>query len=179
MRNIDDIKDEYYEWLTHLVGIRDHQALFSYLHNSDFYWSVERDVNRALDGIGLRDKFMRIAQYDIADTERFGACTILEMLLGLAIRMNDIMYEIGENDRTSHWFWLLLRNTGLDNCYDKAFYADGVDAIITTVLSRNYDYNGIGGFFPLHHCEEDQRNVELFYQMSAYLDENYSYINTN
>jgi hypothetical protein len=29
----------------------------------------------------------------------------------------------------------------------------------------------VGGFFPLTHPNDDQRKVEIWYQMNAYLDE--------
>jgi hypothetical protein len=36
---------------------------------------------------------------------------------------------------------------------------------------RTYEPNGVGGFFPLENPNEDQREVELWYQMSAYVDD--------
>jgi hypothetical protein len=53
---------------------------------------------------------------------------------------------------------------------------DGVDEAHVTetldrVIYRNYESNGHGGFFPLEDPDEDQRRVELWYQLNAYLNE--------
>ena len=48
-----------------------------------------------------------------------------------------------------------------------------VDNIIDTFLDRDYEANGDGGLFPLLAPQEDQTEVELWYQLSAYYMENY------
>ena len=46
-----------------------------------------------------------------------------------------------------------------------------IDDILDTLIWRTYEYDGIGGFFPLTNAEEDQTKVEIWYQMAAYINE--------
>jgi hypothetical protein len=79
--------------------------------------------------------------------------------------------------RMVDWFWMMLGNAELDGFTDEAFYALRghilVDKILNRILDRTYKRDGIGGLFPLKHPKKDQRRVELWYQMNAYLVENY------
>ena len=40
-------------------------------------------------------------------------------------------------------------------------------------INRQYEANGEGGLFPLKGVCEDQREVEIWYQMNAYLYEHH------
>ena len=41
------------------------------------------------------------------------------------------------------------------------------------MLAREYSDNGHGGLFPLKNPKKDQRKVEIWYQMTEYINENY------
>jgi hypothetical protein len=45
-----------------------------------------------------------------------------------------------------------------------------VDEILERVIGRTYRPDGRGGFFPLRYAEKDQREVELWYQLNAYVE---------
>ena len=68
-----------------------------------------------------------------------------------------------------------MDNLGLVPFDDESYVdLDGqtyVERIIDDFVKREYDFNGVGGIFPLKHAEQDQRDVEIWYQMSAYLYE--------
>jgi hypothetical protein len=69
-----------------------------------------------------------------------------------------------------------MRNAGLDAFDDGNF--DTMDdsevmKILDRIIERTYQRNGVGGLFPLKRDKKDQRKVELWYQMNAYLIENY------
>jgi hypothetical protein len=92
---------------------------------------------------------------------------MLEMLIGLARRLS---FEA--EGRADDWFWHLLENIKLDKYNDSSGYdPDEVDDILERIIWRNYRPDGVGGLFPLNEPEEDQRKVELWYQLSAYLIE--------
>ena len=40
------------------------------------------------------------------------------------------------------------------------------------INERSYAFDGYGGLFPLRKPHQDQRNIEIWYQMQAYLMEN-------
>jgi hypothetical protein len=45
------------------------------------------------------------------------------------------------------------------------------NAILDRVIRREYEPDGTGGFFPLQNPLEDQTQVEIWYQMAAYINE--------
>ena len=61
--NIDDINNDYFEWLYNLVcdglyaGRNSYRKLLMFLHNTEFTWTIPMDENRASDGIDLRYRF--------------------------------------------------------------------------------------------------------------------------
>ena len=54
-----------------------------------------------------------------------------------------------------------------DNVYDEMY----VDRVITRLLTRSYESNGVGGLFTVEHPRRDMRLVEIWYQMCWYLNE--------
>ena len=176
-------QEAYFNCLYHYIGTdndrnlrQSHWLLAEQLHNRIFEWFVPNDDNRAVDGVSLRDSFYQDTRMSLDDLQ--GPCTMLEMLIGLAIRMNfedspDPNYGIGV------WFWRLMQNVGLDEFTDDVYTSTQdagaiVEGIVDNIINRNYSPNGAGGLFPLQNMErhQDQRFVELWYQMSAYLIEN-------
>lgn len=96
-------------------------------------------------------------------------CSTLEMLVALAERAS---FETSREP--AHWFWFFLKNLGIDK-YDDAHWSEAaerhVNRKIDQLIYRTYSPTGRGGLFPLHSAVEDQRRVELIYQMSAYFIE--------
>lgn len=178
------LSSAYFEWLCDQVCIDvvnlSHWFLAKALHRKEFYWTVPNDDNRAFDGIALRDKFLEESynvNYDIDELELIeGPCTMFEMLIALANRCEYMMAE-PQIDDTVKWFWELLRNVGLDDFSDDSFIDLGgysaVYSILDRILERSYNSDGTGGLFPLKFPDKDQRKVEIWYQLSAYLIENY------
>lgn len=179
-----NIKDEYFQWLCWMVGTeRDgnsYHLLLKALHSHQFAWFVPNDDNRAAEGNALRDRFYRhelipfsFNSNDFADCE----CTMLELILGLALRCYSTLEDSPDNILISEWFWKLLANVGLydysDEYYHNMGVSDFVGVIMDKITNRTYHSSGKGGLFPLKKSKKDQRKVELWYQMSEYLVENY------
>lgn len=177
--NTSYIYDEYFEWLYNLVdgknGInRNYRNLMRLFYHVDFYWSVFNDDNRAEDGKALRAKFC--AETCIVDEKfLYDPCSVLEMMIGLAHRIeNDFTYDPEIKDRTAEWFHEMIRNLCLLDCTD-----DNWDDIkhqkslhtLLNMMDRTYDFDGFGGLFPLKNAVEDQRNVEIWRQMTSYFRE--------
>ena len=72
---------------------------------------------------------------------------------------------------------MLIENLDLVKFDDISLDEDGnfdeIDIRLSNFMERTYTRNGYGGLFPLTKSKENQRNVEIWYQMSAYLEENY------
>ena len=179
---IRSIKHEYFHWLCDIVKPEQESGSYHFLltdlHEKEFISLVDHDENRAYDGIELRDEFLRELGYP-KYTDIPGECSVLEMMVGLARRMDFETadpYDYDISDRTSHWFWEMVDNLGLsafdDGNYDELGGYSYVDSVLETLVERKYLEDGYGGLFPLKRPSGDQRKVELWYQMGAYLREN-------
>jgi len=146
------------------------------LCKKEFFWTVPNDDNRRTDGLKLREQFYEETGRLINDR---CMCNMLEVLIALAERFESLLTEpiAGVTNYTAKFFWEMIGNLGLDRFTDDV-YLDHCDPFIVSnvldrVLERNYSRSGAGGLFPLRNPKKDQRRVELWYQMSAYLLENY------
>ena len=163
----------YLNWLYAQVGsvkekhpARTYWSLCRQLFTTEFVWIVPNDDNRLEDGRDLRKEFFEYEAIDDVDPEwmRLG-CSMLEMLIGLSRRL---AFEADGEPRD--WFWVLMRNLGLDQCSDKYQHNyEEIDDILNRVIWRTYRHDGHGGLFPLRNSETDQRDVEIWYQLNAYL----------
>jgi hypothetical protein len=101
---------------------------------------------------------------------------MLEFLIALATRMNESVYDDRYPNQEPYWFMVLLQNLGLDkydDTYDFTVIHGEVYDIFMVLNHREYDIDGSrGGLFPLKDPAENQREVEVWYQMQAYLSEN-------
>lgn len=164
------LDDLYLDWLYNQVLVKAQRGasywkLLRQLHQIEFRWFVPNDGNRAEDGLDLRKEWRD--QVDISvdrDWMELG-CSFLEILVVLARRM-----EFDGGETPQHWFWHLLENLEFNNCHDGSGYSRRyVLHRVKIVMDREYEPNGAGGLFPLREPSKDQREVELWYQMSEYL----------
>lgn len=173
----DRINDEYFDWLCELVDSKrfskhvSYRKLLMHLHNIEFTWIIPLDDNRADDGVQLRRKFA-LRRNDIT-LRRYltGPCSVLEMMVALAVRCEEwIMDDTQMGNRAGQWFWGMIHNLGLSPMTDSKFDRDFIDDVIARFLNRDYEPDGRGGLFTIRNCSEDLRTVEIWCQLSWYLD---------
>lgn len=173
----DQIINDYFEWLWNFTKCRGHsqnRKIITLLHNIEFRYSIPMDANREEDGIDLRYRFITEVGIPKNYQEVYGyldgPCSVLEMMIALAIRCEEsIMDDPDIGDRTSEWFWLMMKNLGLDYMSDRKFDRDIAEEKISIFLDRKYKRNGEGGLFVVN-GRRDLRKVEIWYQMCWYLD---------
>lgn len=173
----DQIINDYFEWLWNFTKCRGHsqnRKIITLLHNIEFRYSIPMDANREEDGIDLRYRFITEVgipkNYQEVCAYLDGPCSVLEMMIALAIRCEEsIMDDPDIGDRTSEWFWLMMKNLGLDYMNDRKFDRDIAEEKISIFLDRRYKRNGEGGLFVVN-GRRDLRKVEIWYQMCWYLD---------
>ena len=140
--------------------------LLRVFYGKEFIWIIPNDDNRAEDGKDLRQEFVDTIYFKTPDQNwmRMG-CSVLEMLVALTRRL---AFETDGSPR--EWFWVLLENLDLTKYNDNTLVPiPEVEEILDAVIWRTYHYDGTGGLFPLRRPTEDQRQVEIWYQLSAYL----------
>lgn len=172
---MESMDEGYFETLCNLVGALDEDPgyllLCRDLYFTPFYWTIPEDENRAADGIDLREEFGYFE--DFAEP-----CSVLEVLIAIARRMDFEMADpVCGGSITKACFWSLIGNLGLDICtddnYDECHLWDSeyVASRLDRWMSRSFEPDGTGGIFPLEYTTVDQRTVEIWYQMFAYLRE--------
>jgi len=184
MTRPSEVNRLYFNWLCLKTVKRGEPIRFeefiSDLHKMEFYSIFPNDDNRAGDGVRLRDLFADETNTDDVDAGFLsGPCSIFEMLIALADRMDFQLYDSDEGkERCERWFWLLIDNLGLHK-YEwddsKIIQKKNLNkSIIRKFLERTYTRYGKGGLFPLKYPKNDQRSVEIWYQMMNYISENYT-----
>jgi hypothetical protein len=180
----DDIIEAYFHWLyLQVLRVYDLKSPLSYatvchvLHQTKFDDSTPNDDNRARDGLELRDEYIsslkEIEVEDYTQLQSLGGCSIFEMLIALARRC-DYIVEWGQEG----WFKVFMENLGLWAFNDGDWTPRSgikVGSIVKKFNNRSYTRSGRGGVFPLRKPKKDQRGQELWYQMSAYMNENKLY----
>lgn len=170
----------YFSWLVENIsnGPYDagcYQLVLEKLYETEFYSIVPMDENRRKDGLSLKRKYERIVDIPFDGpyvNEDYERCSVLEMLIALSVRIeDDIMYDPEYGNRSSVWFWTMLDNLNLIS-YDDDNYDDfDVDRILYIFLQRLYGTNGYGGLFYSNDPNINMKDMEIWDQCSAYLNE--------
>lgn len=164
------MNEDYFSWLCSLTGSRSvrrqYQNLLHQLHLKPFRWFVYNDDNRNEDGKELRYEYIGETGTDEPDQLDFDA-SMLEMLIALSRRASFESYGT-----PAEWFWKLIENLDLQH-YTDANWDRGVEEEVNEalemVIQRSYSIDGRGGLFPLRMAKNNQKRVELWYQLAAYL----------
>lgn len=170
----DSLTEDYLRWLAPQIredqsGLsRSYETLLVLLYEKEFVWLVPNDDNRVADGLNLRVEFCYAQNISTSVSAQLGPCSFLEVLIGLSRRL-----AFNAGGSAPGWAWQLLRNLRLDRMADplSTHRTRRIDSILDRCVWRQYQPDGIGGFFPLAWPNEDQTKVELWYQMAAYIDE--------
>lgn len=176
----EPLDEQYLIWLYRQVAsiqlqnpARTYWSLLKQLYVKEYIWLIPNDDNRVEDGRDLRYEFIEETHVDIHTPDWLTlGCSVLEMLIALSRRL-----AFEADGEASEWFWTLLENVNLrqynDLEYGKQAHDnyDAIEDILDEIIWRTYSYEGLGGLFPLRTAYEDQRDVEIWYQLSAYLSE--------
>lgn len=175
----ESLDERYLSWLYRQVanvktrrGARTHWSLFKQMQDTIFVAIVSHDENRCADAKDLRYEFLAETEDEPGDPEWTGSpCTMLELFVVLSRALS---FET--DDPVNLWFWHLMEELDLEQFNDRKYDKHAQEVISDTmdrVIWRNYEPNGHGGLFPLREPPEDQRKVELWYQLNAYLIEQF------
>lgn len=175
-----DLENRYFEWLKNKVKFPNserYSKLFNHLHKRIFTYNIiSMDGNRSEDGIDLRYRgFGYEENVDQHEIERYldrKDCSVLEMMVALAVRAENIVGNSVCGDRTGVWFLCMIVSLGLKGMNDEHYEKEKVDIAIDCFLNRDYKPNGKGGLFTVENPPYDMREVEIWNQMCWFLSEN-------
>jgi hypothetical protein len=170
---------KYYRWLVDTVCNRYHAKYYSKLlrdlNEREFSWSINRDEDRAIDGITLRRRYVD----EIIDNDKKSIpsmqepCSVLEMMAALSLRIEeDYMHDPrSETNNTTEWFWNMIINLGLDKNDDTNYDPELTDTCLECMLDRRYRRDGKGGLFmvPGLRRDIDMANIDIWSQMNWYI----------
>lgn len=167
-------KDEYLTYIFSLIRApKEYSKLISYLFEKEFIFTDKRDEARWNDGFDLRKDYCFIHDISYDEAHKFDhvPCTVLEMMVALAKRCEDtFMYDIQYGDRTSLWFWEMVKSLGLYEYTNRNFYEYEIDYKLKQFMERNYSPDGRGGLFTIPNCKYDLREIEIWTQLCWWLD---------
>lgn len=172
------LDEEYLAWLYSKVSSvrlknpeRTYWLLLREMFTTEFVWFIPNDDNRIEDGRDLRFEFFKENGIEEENWEwdwMALGCSMLEMLVGLSRR-----YSFEADGDPRERFWELVENLDLgyytDSFCQTYSYREIVRDSLEKVVWRTYQPDGTGGLFPLKHPTEDQRHVEIRYQLNAYI----------
>lgn len=172
---------DYFEWLCSCVcnGRQriEYNKMLNNLFETQFTYIIEMDANRASDGIDLRYQFGRDRNEKdsiIAAKLDIYPCNVLEVLVALSFRIENVMENPETGNRVGFWFWMMIKNLSLDKMTDDLYDEARVNTALYIFMNRLYERNGSGGgLVVLEHPRLDMRFVEIWDQINWYLSENY------
>ena len=173
------LDDRYLRWLYGQVGsvnarqkARTHWSLLRQLNETIFVAIVPHDENRIADAKDLRYEFLAETEDEQGDLEWMRSpCSALELFIVLA---RQLAFEMDDSPQV--WFWHLLEVLNLEGYNDRDYNEDAqkeVSRCMDRVIWRTYSPDGRGGLFPLRDAHRDMRKIELWYQLNAYLLEQF------
>lgn len=169
-----DIKAEYFEWLYTSVGCKEHKRLLHWLFRTPFRAVHKMDKNRISDGLKLREEFIENTNWSIDDMlhafKSFKSCSILELMIALAKRIESDMSDPDYGDRTVIWFWEMIKSLGLYEMTDENYDQSYTQVTVDTFLKKEYGADGKGSLFTIKNPDIDVRTLDIWYQMSLYIN---------
>ncbi len=151
-------------------------CLLTELNKIEFHYIMETDKNRSLEALKFRNEFVSLTNSQAIYAIMPGPATVLEVLIAMAERADDVMYDPAVGKRPSQWFWLFIHNLGLDYLVDANWTFDANNYIFVTVtkwMDRRFTPDGIGTPYPIPGCRANLQEVPIWDAMNWYLADNF------
>ena len=172
---MDWIRKKYIKYLMNMVnGGSEYASLFLYLFNTPFAIVIPRDANRVYDAIQLRYAFgdqIGMTEDDVESYFDNGECSVLELMVALANRCNqEIIYDENKGNQCAAIFWEMVKSLQLSEMTNSNFGERETEFALERFINRTYRSDGLGGLFHVPGYPKDMRDMEIWYQMMAYLN---------
>lgn len=170
------VHGEYLNWLYDLVctdsKTASYHELFGALYGTKYYYIHPLDENRIYDGLDMRKIYAskRRNSEKVFDIINSLPCSVLEVMVGTCYRCeNTIATNSDFGDRTGQWFWVMIKNLGLEGLADGRFDERKFNRAMDIFLNRKYDHDGKGGPFYIRNSKRDMRELDLWMQFNIFL----------
>lgn len=165
---------DYIEWLSQYIPNDSYYTkLIDEMFYSEFSYINAMDSSRAEDGLSLRYRYELEKGYPEGTIVSYfdrKPCSILEMIVGLAIRAEETFGATNIfGSYASHLIGNMLYNMGLSSQTDDNYDPIVVDDILTSFVYRQYSRNGEGGLFVINDPSLDLRRMDIWKQLNWYL----------
>lgn len=144
----------YHTWQVYVVAqAPQYEKLLNMLDNIPYTYSHSGDGNRYEDGVGLRYKFAydhTINYAEVAAILDVRPCTVLEMMLALACKMENLVEQPDfPYESVPKYLMGMLANLGLISITDDNVNPPYVEMVIKRFMNGTYDpITGRGALFP-------------------------------
>jgi hypothetical protein len=164
----------YRDWLIQKVNtVEDYTYLLRELFNIEFYSFIKYDEDRGMDGLVFREDWANEVGYQ--GSLDFGAANVLEVLLGIA---NRIEFQLFWTHYIDEWddvriFWDMIDNLGLIDMYGtlSRYTFDEINENVTHFMNKEYFRHKKGNIFVLQDDPRDLRKLNIWTQMGLYVRE--------
>lgn len=159
----------YFNKLMKIIDGEGYSCLMKTLFSIDFYSDFPIDMNLVAKVKDFRWEIGYVGTDNVS---------VFEVLVMLAMDIErNIMHRTEAGNRTSEWFWSMMRSLGLEYFDDEDFddmCADATYEAIDILLDREYHSDGSGGgLFQVDEPDGDMRNVAIWTQACWWLREKY------
>ena len=161
------MRERYFRWLLKFIGNgfcrkNSYFELLKYLFNTNYYWSIPMDENRAADGIDLRHRFVVECgeNQEASYVYLSGPATVLEVLVALSIKIECIARGSIDLSKSSQWFWGMIKSLSIFDCYDGNFDEEKVAYFLEGWMDPESEIS----IFP-------EKNGEIWSQAMRFLSE--------
>lgn len=151
------MKTGYYKWLVDKAGIpSEYSVLAKFLSETRYGWELPSDSNRAEDGKDIRLRYYEETgeRLDVSED-----CTVLEMMVALADRMELDFVGIPGDMHPERWVKMMIINLGLSDMTNRRFKFDYAKSCLD---------DGYEAMFPL---EGKHKKMPLWDRMAEFLDQ--------
>lgn len=163
------VKDpEYIKWICDQLGLRvtKWRGVMSNLNKIPYRWYIDTDENRAVEGLNLRNDYFKDRGFNRIDSDN-SDCTVLEMLVSLANRLNLDYVGYPGDEKNGLIFIDFCKNLGIiseesdeNQCYSGDF--EDISESVDAWLDGDFEENGDGSPFYVPSGDINLQNLSVW-----------------
>lgn len=154
----------YIDWLWKKSGLGpDRSRLIAFLMQAKYVPMLVDDENRRADGNALLDTYCQEMGYDLPPVEEYdrSGCSVLEMLLALADRIDRELIGDPDFNHAPLWFSRMLENLGIYQYDDKHWDEKKVALRVWNWMHKRGNYHLFSSPFSKKKGEKGEKEVDF------------------